>query len=360
MDRADFEVRLYNETGVLQAVVPDYTHLGYGKRVADLGVYEFGLPVEHPVVPLLAHPRWQVEVRRRLSPSAHDWATDFWGLTERLTIRHDGERELAISRGRDLLSVLTHRLVCYRAGTYKRSTFDATAPDIARLLVYHNLGPGATVSEGRLIDGVHPFIVVPASTPAGAYLSVSCAYDNLFSALQKLARSVGAEFDIERAGPTEWVFRWYPEGMGTDRSADVLFALELGNMADPEYDLDVSTARTVAVAAGQGEGKDRAVSVLTGNGYAPGNGHSEVFADGRSISSTSGLELLARRALAENERRETLNFTVLQTEGCRYGVHYHLGDKVAARYRDIWVQKRVAAVTVTVDDGGENTAVELV
>jgi hypothetical protein len=200
-----------------------------------------------------------------------------------------------------------------------------------KTLVQYNAGASATTANGRIRDGVIEGITVAADGGFGNVISKGCAYENLLEALQKIAAIGGGDFDLVKTGAATWQFRWYTGQRGTDRTDSVLFALERGNMAAPEYTHDRVDERTVAIVAGQGEESDRAVEVRTGPDYAADN-DIETFVEASDLTTTAGLQSRGDTELEESRARQQFEFAVLQTPGCFYGVHYGLGDLVKAQY----------------------------
>ena len=66
---------------------------------------------------------------------------------------------------------------------------------------------------------------------------------------------------------TGYEFRWYTGQLATVRTANILFAVERGNMANPVYKLDNREEKTIAIVGGQGLGAVRNVIVRQGSGY---------------------------------------------------------------------------------------------
>ena len=122
-------------------------------------------------------------------------------------------------------------------------------------------------------------------------------------------------------------------------------------MAEPEYTYDRTEERTVAIAAGQGEGEDRVVTIRTGPDYSADN-DIEVFADARGSETAAGVASSADARLDEARARQRFGFRVVQTPGCAYGVHYGLGDLVRAQYGPVNVVQKVTGVTVNLDKRG--------
>ena len=166
--------------------------------------------------------------------------------------------------------------------------------------------------------------------------------------LQAIAQIAAGDFDLIKTGAQTWQFRFYAGQRGTDRSATVTFALELGNMAAPVYRYMRLVEKTVAVVGGQDTGVNRAVVTRTGTDYSAAN-DIELFVDGRSDDSTAKLNARGDSALDKAQARNAFSYKVLQTPASLYGLHYFLGDLVKAKYKAINVTKQVYAVSVSFD-----------
>lgn len=353
-----YRLDLHNAAGAKVAELTDFWSLSYTRRVNAPGRLDFSLAGDHRAVADLEH-NGEVIVYRRNPALGLDWTADFWGLFRGMRRRFsDHDRIEAVCPG--LLTMLGRRIVAWKAGTSNRSSFSsAKAETVMKTLVSYNAGASATTGNGRIRNGTINGISVQADGAGGNTLSVDCAWDNLLEILQKVAAIGGGDFDLIKTGAASWEFQWFSGQRGTDRTATLLFALERGNMAEPEYSYDRTEERTVAVVGGQGEGADRAVVVRTGPDYAAGN-DIETFVDARNNTTTEGLNASGDAKLAASRALQQFDYRVVQTPGCAYGVHYGLGDLVKAQYGPVLVTQKIVGVSVGLDrDGNERIDVEM-
>lgn len=353
----EYRLDIHTAAGIKIAEITDFWHLGYVRKVNAPGVLTFTLDGQHRILPELEH-NAQVIVYRRNTALGLCWTADFYGLyrgQQRTYTDHDVFS--AVCPG--ILTMLSWRIVAWRAGVTNRSTFQSVKAETAmKALVAYNAASSATEANGRLRSGAITGISVQADGGNGGAVSIGCSYANLLDTLQKIAGIGGGDFDLVKTGAQAWEFRWYTGQLGTDRTDDVLFALERGNMADPVYGYDRVEERTVAIAAGQGEGDDRVIVVQTGPDYAAGNDN-EIFVDARGSTTQAGVTYNADARLSADRAREEFSFHVIQTTACAYGVHYRLGDLVQAQYGSVNVAQKVVSVAVKLGaDGGEQIDVE--
>jgi len=356
---AEYRIDIHTAAGVKLAEVTDFLALSYTRQVNAPGLLTFLLPGDHKIVSQLEDKAQVIVYRRNPAMGLPAWTADFWGLF-RAQRRSYTDRDLIEIRCPGILTMLSWRIVAWPAGRGDRSTFlNVRAETIAKTLVNYNAGPGATVTNGRVRDGVIAGLAVQADASGGKSMSIDCAWSNLLETLQKVAATGGGDFDLVKTGAQEWEFRWYSGQRGTDRTLTQLFALERGNMAEPEYIYDRLEERTVAIVGGQGGGAGRTVVVRTGPGYLATN-DIETFVDASNSATTEALNASGDSRLEETRAKQEFKFKVLQTPASYYGVHYFLGDLVKARYRNINVTQKIVAVTISLDkDGAEKIDVEM-
>lgn len=355
---SEYRLDIHTAAGVKLAEITDFWTLQYRRQVNAPGVLSFTVAGDHRVVSQLEH-NSQVIVYRRNADLGLDWTPEFVGLY-RAQRRRYTNRAVFTATCPGCMTMLAWRIVAWKASTANRSNFqNVPAETVMKTLVDYNAGANATTANGRIRNGVIPGITVQADGGGGDTISVGCAYANLLETLQKVAVIGGGDFDLVKTGAATYEFRWHAGQRGTDRTAQVLFALERGNMADPEYTYDRLDEATVAIGAGQGEGADRQVVVRTGPDYAEGN-NIEVFVDARGSETAAGVASSADARLDEARTRQRFGFRVVQTPGCAYGVHYGLGDLVRAQYGPVNVVQKIVGVTVSLDrDGAEKIDVEM-
>lgn len=339
--------------GAKVAEIDDYWALAYRRAVNEPGLLSFEMSADNSKIALLEEDA-QIEVRR-IDLAAGIDTTDFYGLyrKERRTFTDHNTITISCPGQMDLLA---DRVIAWYAGVTNRTSFSSLpAETIMKTLVSYNAGSAATAANGRLVDGQIMGLSVQTDAAAGNVINWSCAWKPLLPELQDIAKVAGGDFDLIKTGAQSWEFRFYPGQRGTNRStgADkVTFSLAYGNMANPIYTYDRMSEATVAIVAGQGEAQARATSVRYGENFASIN-HREIFVDARQETTIAGLEAKGDRTLKDVQARATFEYDVVQVPSSRYGLHYFLGDLVAAQYQTISVIQQVKAVNIEFQKSGK-------
>ena len=360
MPESVYEVRVYNTAGALQYVADDI-QMAYTNRVNQAGFLRFGVDDGHLLAGNLARD-WRVDVlRSRAADSGESNAigryVDFSGFVRNEERRADADGNTQITYFvPGVRSLLGRAVVGYAAGTDLRSAFTSDkAETILKNLVKYNLTSSGTTGDGRVRNAPETRISIQADGGGGNTLDYACAWRNVLEVLQDVASVGGGDYDLVRTGANGWEFRWYAGQLGTDRSASVIFALQYGNMANPVLNRNWIDESTVAIVGGQGEESDRTLVVRTGTNYSATVNSVEMFVDARDLTTTAGLNARGDVKLYEAEARDSLTFDVIQTPGSLYGLHYFLGDKVAAYYQGISATNQIVGVTVDFDPKGQET-----
>lgn len=358
---AVYQLRAYTPAGVLTNIITDFINLAYVREVNGPGMCQFTLNADHLAIDDLELDA-QVEVWRADAANGIDWYCDFYGFWR-------GEQRRADSDGTSTytaycvgqMSLLARAIIAYPAATADRCAFTtAKAETIAKGLVTYNATSSGTTADGRVRTVTLAGISNQADGATGNTLDFNCAWRNLLGALQEVAQIGGGDFDLVKTGAQTWEFRWYVGQLGTDRSATLTFALQYGNMANPQLTRNSSDEKTVAIVGGQGEESSRTVRVRTGTNYAATHNATETFVQASMYTTTEGLNAAGDRELDTMKRRDVLTFDVLQVPSTRYGLHYTLGDLVTGYYQGITATKIIQRVTVSLDTSGtESIKVEL-
>lgn len=263
--------------------------------------------------------------------------------------------------------ILAWRRVMWASGTANRSTFDSVAAETAvKTLVQYNCTASASAANGRWrvgnLAGMGITLDIEADGGAGNAVSLSFTGGGLLPSLAKICEVGGDYYAIiwqggSLGGDHKWAITW---GRGSDKSAGsgrVLFSLETNTMSNPRRRY-VAARATTAVAAGQGEGSDRATSLVDGADYATDN-DIELFVDARNASTAGAREGQAALNLTEAEEQSVLEFNVIMTGDIFYSPvavngrkTYHVGDRVLASYGGDEI-RRIRAAAVTWDSGGD-------
>lgn len=353
---AEYKLRIKDTSGILQAEVTDFQNLAYVKEVNAPGLMGFSLNGEHEAIQYLTE-NIQIEVWRRDETNEIDWYADFHGFVKDYKRYHDGMRSVASFQCPGQMSMLAWRNVLWTAGYEDKSAFEnKSAEFIIRELYRFNATVEAATDEGRLRSGVfdNTTMAFQVNEDRGNFLYFYCAYKNLLESMQTVASIGDVDFELKYLGLSTWLFKVHEGQLGTDRTDTVLFSLGRGNMTNPEYSIFNSERKTVAVVAGQGEGSDRAIEIVTSADYDVDLRNYEMSVDARDIEDT-GTALVDRgsAALAEAEKVEMLRFDVLQIPSSIYGRDYFLGDLVTATYEDITRTPKIQTVSVELEPSGK-------
>ncbi len=353
----EYRLDVYSASGTKVAEITDFVSLSYRKSVNEPGLLTFSLLGVNQVINLLASDCILV-VYRRNQQLGLSWTPDFTGILRKWRARYT-DHEIYEATCPGIMTLLSWRIVAYKAGTADRSSFsNKKAETIMKTLVSYNAGSAATTGNGRIRNGAITGLSVQADGAHGNSLTINCAYDNLLDTLQTIAAVGGGDFDLVRTGAGTYEFRWYTGQLGTDRTASVLFALERGNMNNPVRLNDRLDERTVAIVGGQGEADARSVAVRTGADYSASN-DTEIFVDARNTSDTAGLNTKGDARLHDTRALRKFSYSVTQTPACAYGVHYGLGDLVRAQYQTVNEAQKIIGITVGLEAGSaEQIAVE--
>lgn len=365
----EFYLRHTDRHGVVKrAAITDYLWLQYRNAVNEAGRLNFGLNVGTYDVSTFV-PFDQVEVWRRDTARGIPWHVDFYGL-----FRGDDdvtdEDGVATFTGKcpGQMAILGYRHVAYAAGVANRSTFSAVAAEtIMKTLVAYNCtalavatsDPTTRHRNGDLGPGMGMTITIETDQGRGNLLSRSFANGNLLKILSEtLAPGAGGDFALEKTGPAEWMFRFYPGQLGTDKSAGadkVEFSQLRGNLLQPRLTHDRLNEATVAIVGGQDTGTNRVYVVVEGDGYAANN-DIEMWVNASNESTTAALSSRGGAKLEEKQATVALTFDVIQTSQVFYSrvpvtgkKTYREGDLVAVVHRDEVAVRKVTAVEVGVN-----------
>lgn len=335
---------------ILTGTDSGFRGLAYRKKVNDPGLLTFALSGESSVIDLLEQDG-QVEVWRRDAERDIDWYCDFFGLfrDEERSTNEDGVSTF-VAHCPGQMIFLADSIVAYPTDTDGRSLFTADkAETVMKALVTYNATSSGTTSDGRArnVPGWGGNISVEADGAGGNTITYACPQKILLEALQDVARIGALDYDLVKTAAQSWEFRT-DTTLGDDRSAEVTFALQFGNMRNPVLRRNRLQERTVAIVGGLGAGIDRAFVVRTGTNHDTDTNSREVFVAGSNFVTNSGLEAVGDVRLDELEARDNLIFDVIQVPSTLYGKHYFFGDLVTGYYQGITNTKQIVGVTVTV------------
>ena len=349
---AIWQIRFKDTSGGLVAYIHAFMSFVARRVVNGVGLYSLRLSGDDPKCALFDLDG-QIEFWRANDAYGIDWRLEFEGFHRAADwrLREDGTKVYE-SAGPDYNDLLMRRIIASAAASAGAEK-DGLAETVIKGFVDEQCGPGA---GARALAGLS----IEADGATGNTVRLARPYRNVVAVCQEITRIGGGDYAVVGTGAATYEFRWYLGQLGTDRSLDVTFAPEWGNMGTPRLTIPRHQEISAVLVGGQGDGAARTTVWRTDAARiaeSPWN-RRELFLDQRQESDPNGLDSAGDRALEEGKARAELTFEVLQTPGCLYGRDYFLGDLVTARFEDYTATQKIDQVTFTVNKGGEKIAVE--
>lgn len=350
--------------GANPSIISDYIELSYTKVKNAVGLAVITVDISHPAVTGLALDD-EVEIwRGELDPS---WDMtpyiDFRGLYRGAIRRHlpDGSDVVDLTLQHEMC-LLQRPINAFKSGVDSStlngySVWNATPiDDIMEDLVDFNFAGHTTY---RITAASSKNVQGATSGSFASPIDFTAPYRNVLAALQELADYEDIVFNVTKASSASaaWTFTAYPLTIGTDRSATVIFEPSRENIAEVTLN-EQRLQPTTTIAAGQGEGINRATVVYKTADFNAGTNQIEQFLDARHLDSTDKLTDFATAVGEQDKYRPQIRFTPLQTPALHYGQHYFWGDIVTVRYNDNDYTQRVSEVTVRVNAREETIQIQ--
>jgi hypothetical protein len=357
--QSSYQMRLYDTSGVLQAVFDDWNSVYFYNRLSDFGYHTISIDGDDPRVALFTTDAI-IEIRRRNQSAAIPWYREYIGFHRTGQIQEsDRGVKLFSSFGRGLEDLINRRQVLYYAGGL--SIDNAPASDAIKRYVRFNAGPEATTANGRIADGVTPGLSIAADDGVGPLWSGDRSFKNVLDVAKEISAATSVDFDIVWQGGQNFTFATHYPQLGTDRtgagsSSAVIFSIEHANMSEPYLTNSRMSEVTSVFVLGQGEGDARIIvqrDNLLEIGQSPWN-RVEFTRDARNEASISALQSLGDGYLAEHGNDVRISFQVVSSPGTVYGRDYFVGDRVLARLFGTQGTRKIIGSEVTVANGQES------
>lgn len=324
------------------------------RRVNAPGLLRVELPGDHPLAATLPDKTLVIQHRRDVERGI-DWYREFVGVFRDPEYRRQGRQRRWTLTCPGLLSILGWYHVLWPAGVANRSTFTSVAGEtvMKNLVRYNAVAADATVANGRDRDAPDYDVSLQADAAGGNVLDWTANRSRtLLEELQDLATVAGGDLDLVYVTPTSRQFRFYAGQRGSDKSATIRFAENLGNMDNIQFARQRSGERTAAIVAGTGQEAVRSTTERNGVNYDLTN-DIEVFVDARDLNPDTPAARSARgdARLDEVTARDVFSFDAVQTANAYYAPtgtrSYTLGDLVSARRPDgVTVAQQVYGITL--------------
>ncbi len=169
--------------------------------------------------------------------------------------------------------------------------------------------------------------------------------DSLLEVLQKLAQLGGLGWRVLNMQLQVYV--------PTDRTNEIVFSTEIGNINDFKYSVARPAATHFAIGGG-GEGTDRLFYLDGDDDMADRWGwRIESFRDRRDTTSIAELAQTYAEEIAEKGEKASFSITPFDIEGYAFGTDYFLGDTVTGEADGQEIVGTINQVTISADSNGE-------
>lgn len=198
-------------------------------------------------------------------------------------------------------------------------------------------------------------IVVAANQNRGDTLVYQTRYKNLADELEKLSLASNLGWDIALDLVNKKFVLDVVEGQDRTASQTILppaiFSVDYDNIAEQTFVDSKLNYANVAIVAGQGEGADRAISIV---GDATGLDSYEIFVDARDIENNVDLPARGNAKLSEHQEVATFDSQVLTDKNLVYEEDFNLGDTVTVQNKkwNVTLDTRINAVTEIYESSG--------
>lgn len=339
---------IYSEDFELLGVVDTASSIIWASRFRQCGDFEIYVPASAAMLDLL-------QIDRIVARTDDEMAC----FIEKVEITTDEENgDFMTVSGRCLRSILDRRIV------WDQTQLSGTLENGMRKLVtdaFISPAIAARKYSGLTLAAAHGYTETVSAQYTGT---------NLLAAYEELCatKNFGFKIILERDGwkPGKLVLDIYK---GVDRSMNqsknprVVFSEEYDNLTTSTYTKDKAAYKTVALVAGEGEGRARRRTTVSRSEDQEGLHRRELYVDARDISSNEGeitdsayLAQLAERGsagLAEATIVESMDGAVEAQQMYTYGKDYNLGDLVTVRNKHgVQADAQVLEVVEVWDDTG--------
>lgn len=365
---AEYEVYLTDDAGRRITIIENFAFLSISRLVKGYGTVHIGIPFRDFKVYPAFLPDRRIEVWR----SPRHGATlreegSFFLRKYNVYTREDG-LEIIEFWGRSPLDILRRQtVVSSTPSKYNKTDF---IDDMMKEIVTENfISPAQTAPSGELsVDG---------TDGKGPSISHSFYGTNVLDVLKDL-RDISISlneqdsdnrriyFDVVRGSPLNsggfgYIFRTYADLRGTDRTNDVEFSVENGNLSAPSYFEDHLDSETHATVLSQTS------SALNGDVSSADRYLSrwnDIRVSQQSAEGSAALNTAkANQMLQQGRAEKALNVTFVDSPGSSrqprslYGVDWDLGDLLPVRYAGKIFNVEVAAVHISINENGEENIV---
>lgn len=364
LSKADYlyQCRTFDGSGNLVGLYDNLVSLYYRKLRRGVGLAVLTVPDGHSILSQLADDLL-LDVYFIYRPLAGGEVTDqqdFTGLyRDKQTVTDSDGNVHHLLYFPAATEVLQRDIIAYNPGIANKTQWTSTqAKDIAGTIVDTNCGLNATAVNGRLRDASRIRNLTTAASGTSATINYAASYRNVLEVVQELADAGGFDFQVRRVSTTSTDLQFFARApyLGTDKSATIIFDLNLDNIMHASLEGGRNQEKTVAIVGGAGIGASRTFSIRTGPNRSASNDY-EVFVDARSNASTE-LASIGDAKLNQLEAKRNIEVEIAPSSGYVYRRDYGLGDLITVSFAGGMAAGEISAVEVKFDQD-QNTTIKI-
>lgn len=218
--------------------------------------------------------------------------------------------------------------------------------------------PGSAMAM-RLNRKVFPYFRVDNPVLSSPVVKVEFAWKTLLDALRSISEAAMQEsarllydvrFDSEQS---MFIFMIRSDILGRDRSKEILFSIDAGNVSSLSMVKDHNEEITWIHVGGEGQND---LKLYEGYGTYDDNDRPfypiEGYVDAQnSKNDPEILERRGRHELAVKTPRWIFRANAIDTPWCRFGQHYHFGDRVTVQHRGLATTCRISKIRLMYEAG---------
>lgn len=354
-----YQVAILDRTfGTVKAIfdASSFYDLRYSRNLNDVGTLAITLPSTLDIRNLFTLDTFIEVYREDVAGDLQREETYLTRLTHRFI---EGDEERFVVGGVSLNHLLMRRIVdpaLVSANGY--SAKSGAADQVIYDYCLEQAGLGASVARQT------PGLILVAPAGIGLTVNANLRYQNLFTEVQKLAKTGAVDFAISRTTATGLSLA--VGVIGSDKTYGTNFPLGLpwvglsplrGNLTLPSLLTDRKTEANYAYALGQGQAEDRVLlEISTGAETDSPFNRIEIYVDARNVSMTDLTTLASQANQALDGKRAVTEFTFKPTgtePGNVYHIDWDLGDAVTVTWDEITDDFRITDVEISISAQGE-------
>lgn len=251
--------------------------------------------------------------------------------------------------------VLTRYVSGYPTGVNNKSSWvGASAAQIAYDVVLYNMTASATTVNGRVRDApvIRDMTAVNATSGIAVIDYSVEPGTSLFDVITDLAETYQFDFEVLTvlSSGIDLMFKVDEQGadLSTDRTASVIFDINLDNIRQASVNGGSIKEETVAVVGGSGDGASRTFEIRTGTNYSAPENDRETFVNART-SGDDELAAFGDAVLARLQAKSIFSSDVESSFGWVPIRDYDVGDFVTVVVGTDSATRRITSMEISFD-----------